>query len=117
MMMSKIFKSVISFVLCLIFLCSGVPVASDPACKDVTFLYDTLALRNDYMLQGLTLKESNPKGMMIFPIVKAELEMENLYAIEIYRMGGTEGACSVTVESIDYTALYGIDYEIYLSPP
>lgn len=114
-MVNKIFKSVISLVLCLIFLCSGVPVTSDPACKDVTFLYDTLALRNDYMLQGLTLKESNPEGMMIFPVVKAELEMDNLYAIEIYRMGGTEGACSVTVESIDYTALYGIDYEIYLS--
>ena len=114
-MVSKIFKSVISFVLCLIFICSGVPVASEPACKDVKFLYDVLALRNDYMIHGLTLKESNPKGMMIFPIVKAELEMENLYAIEIYRMGGTEGACSVTVESIDYTALYGIDYEIYLS--
>ena len=114
-----ILKKLMALILCFVMVCGYISIIAKPqrvSYKQVTSLYDVNVVKPAYITQGLSLAEDYPGGMLIFPIVNAELQMNEFYAIEIYRLGGTVGETTVTIESVDYTAQYGIDYEIYLSP-
>ena len=114
-----VLKKLMALILCFVMVCGYISIVAKPdsiSCRQVTSLYDVNVVKPAYITQGLSLAEDYPGGMLVFPIVNAELQMKDFYAIEIYRLGGTVGETTVTIESIDYTAQYGIDYEIYLSP-
>lgn len=114
-----VLKKLMALILCFVMVCGYISIVAKPdsvSCRQVTSLYDVNVVKPAYITQGLSLAEDYPGGMLVFPIVNAELQMNDFYAIEIYRLGGTVGETTVTIESIDYTAQYGIDYEIYLSP-
>ena len=119
MKLQSFVKKITSLLLCLVMVCSYVSVTAQPGKEEyeqVTTLYDVHKIKPAYITQGLQFEAQYPGGMLVFPIVNAELQMGEFYGVEIYRLGGTLGESTVQIESIDYTAKYGVDYEIYVSP-
>lgn len=56
-----------------------------------------------------------PEGDYIyFGTASAQVQEQGVYALRLYRAGGMEKEASVTVNSIDMTAVYGEDYEILM---
>ena len=113
------FKKILAFLLSFVMIFSYISVIAQPGkeeYKKVTYLYDVHQVKPSYITNGLSLEADYPGGLLVFPVVNAELQMDDFYAVEIYRLGGTLGETTVTVESMDYTAQYGVNYEIYLSP-
>ena len=108
-------KVLISIVLCVTLFIGAVPVSAETQKKSYTALYNEEKVSQEIFADNDDYKDEYPNGLVVFPVVNAELKMDDYYAIEVYRMGGTKGEASVTVETVDYTAGYGIDYEIYLS--
>lgn len=96
-------------------LCAVVPASAQVVQKPYTALYDSQKVKAELLKNDEKLNTQYPNGALMFPVVNAKLEMQEFYAIEIYRQGSTAGDATVTLESVDYTAGYGIDYEIYLS--
>ena len=112
-------KKILAFLLSLVMVFSYISVIAQPSkeeYKQVTSLYDIHQVKPSYIMNGLSLETDFPCGLFVFPVVNAELQMDNFYAIEIYRLGGTLGETTVTLETMDYTAKYGVNYEIYLTP-
>lgn len=112
-------KKILAFILSFVLVFSYISVIAQPGkeeYKQVTCLYDVHQVKPSYITNGLSLQDDYPGGLLIFPVVNAELQMDDFYAIEIYRLGGTLGESTVTLETMDYTAKYGINYEIYLTP-
>lgn len=108
-------KGFIAIVLCVAMIFSAMPVSAKTRQKSYVSLYNEEKVSAEIFADNGEYKKDYPNGLVMFPVVTAELKMDNFYAIDIYRMGGTEGEATVTVETVDYTAGYGTDYEIYLT--
>lgn len=110
-------KVTISFILCVSILFCCVPnlsVTADEREKSFTRLYDFNELSQKYLSANKETVSEYPKGAFMIPLSSAQLKMDDLYALEVFREGGTKGDASITVKTVDMTAEYGKDYEIYL---
>ena len=56
-----------------------------------------------------------PNGAITLVETSAEFEMNQTYAIDIFRQGGTAQEASIKLSSVDMTAGYGEDYRLYLT--
>lgn len=113
----KLGKKILALVLSLSILMCGVPSLSAVAKeteKDYTRLYDYDELAQRYLSDNEEAQSEYPNGAFMFPISSSQLKQNELYAVEVFREGGTTGESSITVKSVDMTACYGVDYEIYL---
>lgn len=113
----KIGKKSLAFVLSLSILLCGVSSLSATAKekeKDYTRLYDYDELAKRYLSENEEAQSEYPNGAFMFPLSSSQLKQNELYAVEVFREGGTKGEASITVKSVDMTACYGEDYEIYL---
>lgn len=112
----KIGKKSLAFVLSLSILLCGVSSLSATAKekeKDYTHLYDYDELAKRYLSENEEAQSEYPNGAFMFPLSSSQLKQNELYAVEVFREGGTNGEASITVKSVDMTACYGEDYEIY----
>ena len=110
-------KIAISLILCfsILFCCvPAVPVMADEREKSFTRLYDYDELSERYLSENKEAKSEYPNGAFMIPLSSAQLKMDDLYALEIFREGGTKGEASITLKTVDMTAEYGIDYNIFL---
>lgn len=110
-------KIAISLILCfsILFCCvPAVPVMADEREKSFTRLYDYNELSERYLSENKEAKSEYPNGAFMIPLSSAQLKMDDLYALEIFREGGTKGEASITLKTVDMTAEYGIDYNIFL---
>lgn len=89
-------------------------IAANDVHKEYTRLYDYESMKSQFLNSSAETIAEYPNGSFMFPVSSAEMKMENLYAIEIFREGGTAGEASITVKTVDLTAEYGNDYEIFL---
>lgn len=113
----KIGKELLALVLCLSVLLCGIPTLSasaKEAQKSYTRLYDYDELAQRYLSEDEQAQAEYPNGAFMFPLSSSQLKQNELYAIEVFREGGTKGEASITVKSVDMTAQYGVDYEIFL---
>lgn len=111
----KISKAIISIILCLSLIVCASPIISANDDKPFTRLVSPDSLESQYLVADETAESEYPNGAIFFPVTTGELKMEELYAVDILRQGGTTGDASVTVKTIDLTACYGEHYEIYIS--
>ena len=109
------FKAVIALVLCVTMVVCGLPVGASTAIKKSETLYDNQELQSKYLSPTDNLKKEYPNGALMFPIASATLKMDKFYAFPIFRQGGTKGETTVNIQTVDYSACYGVNYEIYLS--
>lgn len=93
---------------------SALPAMAKEKEKDLTRLYDYDELAKRYLSENEEAQSEYPNGAFMFPISSAQLKQDDLYAFEVFREGGTKGEATVTVKSVDMTACYGTDYEIFL---
>lgn len=110
-------KYILSIILCFSILFCGIPsvsVLADEKEKSFTRLYDYDKLSQRYLSKNENTESEYPKGAFMIPLSSAQMKMDDLYALEIFREGGTEGEAAITVKTVDMTAQYGIDYEIFL---
>lgn len=113
----KICKEILALVLSLSILLCCVPSLSASAKeteKSYTRLYDYDELAQRYLSENEEAQSEYPNGAFMFPLSSAQLNQNELYAVEVFREGGTKGEASITVKSVDMTACYGDDYEIFL---
>ncbi|MCQ4022572.1 MULTISPECIES: Calx-beta domain-containing protein [unclassified Ruminococcus] len=113
----KICKEIVALVLSLSIMLCCVPYLSASAKeteKSYTRLYDYDELAHRYLSENEEAKSEYPNGAFMFPLSSSQLKQNELYAVEVFREGGTKGEASITVKSVDMTAQYGIDYEIFL---
>lgn len=82
--------------------------------KDFNRLYDYDELAKRYLSENKEARSEYPNGAFMFPLSSSQLKQDDFYAVDIFREGGTSGEASVTVKSVDMTACYGVDYEIFL---
>lgn len=108
-------KGAVALLLCFTLLFSAVPALATETEKSYVTLYDEEKVSSEIFADNVTYNENYPDGVVLFPVVNAELKMGELYSFELYRMGGADGEATVTLETVDFTAGYGINYEIYLS--
>ncbi|MGN1113426.1 MAG: Calx-beta domain-containing protein, partial [Acutalibacteraceae bacterium] len=108
-------KGAVALLLCFALLFSAVPAFATEMEKSYVALYDEEKVSSEIFADNGTYKKDYPDGVVLFPVVNAELKMDEFYSFELYRMGGADGEATVTLETVDFTAGYGIDYEIYLS--
>lgn len=113
----KSFKAILSLVLSfsILFCCiPSVSVMAEDKEKNFTRLYDYNELSERYLSENEEAESEYPNGAFMFPLSSAQLKMNDFYALEIFREGGTKGEASITVKTIDMTAEYGIDYALFL---
>lgn len=77
--------------------------------QDISSLYQT------YLNPSEDQIKEYPNGAMMLPINNADMNMKTTYAIHIFRQGGTKGEAKITLKSIDLSAEYGNDYELFTS--
>ena len=95
----------------------GVPSLSAAAKeteKSYTRLYNYDELAQRYLSENEEAQSEYPNGAFMFPLSSSQLKQNELYAVEVFREGGTKGEASITVKSVDMTAQYGVDYELFL---
>lgn len=110
----KHFKKIIATALCLTVILCVFPASAQTEPIPYTSLYNEEKVSAEIFKENEKYTETYPNGLINFSLASAQLEMEEFYSIDLYRLGGTEGEASLTLETVDYTAGYGIDYEIYL---
>ncbi|WP_294909624.1 Calx-beta domain-containing protein [uncultured Ruminococcus sp.] len=113
----KIAKKILALVLSLSILLCGVPslsVAAKETEKSYTRLYNYDELAQRYLSENEEAQSEYPNGAFMFPLSSSQLKQNELYAVEVFREGGTKGEASITVKSVDMTAQYGVDYELFL---
>lgn len=113
----KIGKEIIALILSLSILLCCVPslsASAKDAEKAYTRLYDYNELAQRYLSENEEAQSEYPNGAFMFPLASSQLKQNELYAVEVFREGGTKGEASITVKSVDMTAQYGVDYEIFL---
>lgn len=109
------FKKTVAVALCLTVLLCVTPASAQTQPLPYTSLYNEEKVSSEIFANNGKYTETYPNGIINFPIASAELEMEEMYCIDLYRLGGTSGSAEITLETVDYTAGYGIDYEVYLN--
>lgn len=95
----------------------GVPSLSAAAKeteKSYTRLYNYDELAQRYLSENEEAQSEYPNGAFMFPLSSSQLKQNELYAVAVFREGGTKGEASITVKSVDMTAQYGVDYELFL---
>ncbi len=97
-------RRILCFLLCMaMFLQAGAGISFAASEKKISFM----------MLESSRIGESLPEGDFIyFGTAAAAVEEHGEYAIRIYREGSLNKKASVSIHTIDMTALYGEDYEI-----
>lgn len=114
----KLLKNCLALILCISLLMCCAPSLSAAAMeteKSFTRLYDYNELAAKYLSgEGDSAKEY-PNGAFMLPLSSAQLNMEEFYALEVFREGGTSGDASITLKTVDMTARYGEDYRLFLS--
>ena len=93
---------------------SSLSVTAKENDKDFTRLYDYDELAKRYLSENEEAQSEYPNGAFMFPISSSQLKQDEFYAVDVFREGGTKGEASITVKSVDLTACYGVDYEIFL---
>ena len=93
---------------------SSLSVTAKENDKDFTRLYDYDELAKRYLSENEEAQSEYPNGAFMFPLSSSQLNQDEFYAIYVFREGGTKGEASITVKSVDLTACYGVDYEIFL---
>lgn len=111
-------KRILSAVLCVMLVVCCLPKV-DVSAKDIN--KKSVAMCNENTLHKTYLGATNdeavkeyPNGVFMFPLSKAKIKMNNFYSFKVYREGGTKNKASVCVKTVDMTAKYGKDYNIYL---
>ena len=82
-------KIAISLILCfsILFCCvPAVPVMADEREKSFTRLYDYDELSERYLSENKEAKSEYPNGAFMIPLSSAQLKMDDLYALEIFRV-------------------------------
>lgn len=113
----KLGKIVLSLILCfsILFCCvPAVSVMADERKKSFTRLYNYDEIAKRYLSENEEAQAEYPNGAFMIPLSSAQMKMDNLYALDIFREGGTEGEASITLKTVDMTAKYGVDYDIFL---
>ncbi len=103
----------LALVLCVTLVVCSIPAFDANNEKFYMELADTEALYEMYLNPNEQTVAEYPCGAMIIPVTAADLEMKNLYAVDILRQGGTADEVSITLKTIDLSAAYGTDYEIF----
>ncbi len=111
--MKKCLKAILAFVLCVTLVVCSIPAFDANNEKFYMELADADALYEMYLNPNEQTVSEYPNGAMIIPVTAADLEMKNLYAVDILRQGGTADEVSITLKTIDLSAAYGTDYEIF----
>lgn len=93
---------------------SSLSVTAKENDKDFTRLYDYDELAKRYLSENEEAQSEYPNGAFMFPLSSSQLKQDEFYAVDVFREGGTKGEASITVKSVDLTACYGVDYEIFL---
>lgn len=93
---------------------SSLSVTAKENDKDFTRLYDYDELAKRYLSENEEAQSEYPNGAFMFPLSSSQLNQDEFYAVYVFREGGTKGEASITVKSVDLTACYGVDYEIFL---
>lgn len=105
-------KCLLCIILVLTMMFSVITIAG-ASTKAALELADISALYSQYLNPTAEEKETYPNGSMMLPINTAEMYMQSVYKIHIFRQGGTKGTAKITIKTIDMTAEYGNDYRIY----
>ena len=74
------FKKILAFILSFVLVFSYISVIAQPGkeeYKQVTCLYDVHQVKPSYITNGLSLQDDYPGGLLIFPVVNAELQMDD----------------------------------------
>lgn len=111
-------KRLLSVILCCTLLLASLPVLVASASENsssYTRLYDLNEVTKLYLSENEKTISEYPNGAFMIPLASAELKMKDTYALEIFREGGVKGDASITLKTIDLTAGYGEDYEIFTS--
>ncbi len=116
-MKRRILTSILSVILCITLLIGMTPVAS--AAGNGTRAYVRLADFDDisqvYLSDSEQYAAQYPNGAVMLAEATAQLEMQQTYAVDILRQGGTEGEATIKLSTVDMTAGYGEDYRLYLT--
>ncbi len=118
--MKKIFKTTLSLILCLTML-TGIVVSARAVqttasgVREYTRFADLRELEKTYLSYSKERSVQYPNGGMMLAETSGELSMGMIYAIDIFRIGGTKGKASIKLSTIDMTAGYGEAYRMYLS--
>lgn len=116
--MKKLLKASLSLVLCAALLVGILPTVSAVS-VDAKRAYTRLADLGEMEQMLLSDSEARaaeyPDGAMMIVETSAELEMDNTYAIDIFRQGGTKSEAKIKLSTIDLTAGYGETYRLYLT--
>lgn len=111
-------KRLLSIILCCTMLMASLPALVASASENrssYTRLYDLNELTELYLSENEKTIAEYPNGAFMIPLASAELKMKDTYALEIFREGGVKGDASITLKTMDLTAGYGEDYEIFTS--
>ena len=116
-MKHRLFNAVISVVLCAALIFGAVPMtfSAAPDTREYTRLTDLDEITAAYLSDSEARTAQYPNGAIMLVETSAELEMEQTYAIDIFRQGGTAGEARIRLSTVDMTAGYGEDYRLYLS--
>lgn len=107
-------KAIIISILCVLMITCSTPFGYAVTQKNTQSIGNLSQEKSTYFKDNASMKKTYPNGMIMFPEKTAELKMNNFYALNILRQGGTKGKSTVKVKTIDLTAEYGTDYKIYL---
>ena len=99
--------------LCLLMLICSIPMGTASEQRPSRSVADTAQLRQMYLKKDEATKTLYPNGAIMFPLRSSELKMKEFYSFDVFRQGGTKGKATVKVSTIDLTAEYGTDYNIY----
>lgn len=106
-------KVLLVSLLCLLMLICSIPMGTATEQRPSRSVADTAQLRQMYLKKDETTKTLFPNGAVMFPLSSSELKMKEFYSFDVFRQGGTKGKATVKVSTIDLTAEYGTDYNIY----
>ncbi|MGN0477564.1 MAG: Calx-beta domain-containing protein, partial [Ruminococcus sp.] len=101
------------FLLCLLMLICSIPMGTAAEQRPSSSVADTTQLRQKYLKKDEATRTLYPNGAVMFPLSSSELKMKEFYSFDVFRQGGTKGKATVKVSTIDLTAEYGTDYNIY----
>ncbi len=110
-------KRILAYFLCFAMIFTTMPqfaFAAQSGERNVIELYNYDELSSIYLSENEEAAAEYPNGAYMFPLSSMQLEMNGFYALDVFREGGTQGDSSITVKTVDLTARYGVDYEIYL---
>lgn len=111
-------KVIISVILCVTIITGCVvpcfAAVAENGAESYSRLYNYEELAEKYLTYDEETTNEYPNGAFMFPLSSAELKMDDTYALEVFRQGGTDGEAAITVKSVDMTAKYKTDYEIFV---